>query len=260
MRLSTLGAVARTCVTDPRALLAPKRYVFLLSHMRSYSTLLAHILGSHPEIAGHFERLAAYAGWPDLVRARFTEAQSGTPSSYRYLLDKLLHNEYRLDGSILDRDDVRLVVFLRRPADALPSMVRLTRMTPLGDRFEGLPRLTEYYRARMDGIIADASHASHRPIYFDAEAIVDTPDALLAELSTWLELSAPLSPEYQVFDDTGERFRGDVSPRITQGRIVKKSRSEAPVEVPPDLLAEAEKAYRQARERILEVCEPILAS
>lgn len=260
MKLSTLAKLARTCVTDPRAILVPKEYVFLVSHMRSYSTLLSHILGSHRDIAGHHERLMAYRDRTDLTRARFEESLAGSSSRYRYLLDKVLHDEYTLAGSILDRADVRLLVFVRHPAKALPSMVRLTQVSPLGDRFDGLPRLTEHYVTRLERIVADASRASKRALYFDAEAIVQQSDALLEGLSTWLGLSEPLSAQYEVFRDTGERYRGDVSDRISQGRIVPKSAPEQEVEIPPRLLAEAEAAYVAARSRLMAVCETIASN
>ena len=41
-----------TTIKAPRILLGPKRYVLLLSHARGFTSLLSHILGSHPEICG----------------------------------------------------------------------------------------------------------------------------------------------------------------------------------------------------------------
>ena len=43
-------------------------YIFVLSHMRSFSSLLCHILGSHSEISGYLETHLSYIGRSDLHR------------------------------------------------------------------------------------------------------------------------------------------------------------------------------------------------
>ena len=40
--------------------------IFLLSHMRAYSSLIGHILGSHPHINGYYEMHLSYSGMADL--------------------------------------------------------------------------------------------------------------------------------------------------------------------------------------------------
>ena len=69
----TAAGVARNLrllLRHPSVYLGRREYVIVLSHMRSYSTLLAHLLGSHPEIAGYAEMHTSYAQRRDLLRLR----------------------------------------------------------------------------------------------------------------------------------------------------------------------------------------------
>jgi hypothetical protein len=45
-----------------------RRHLFLLGHMRSYSSVLSHILGSHPQIDGYCETHIKYRTRLDLWR------------------------------------------------------------------------------------------------------------------------------------------------------------------------------------------------
>jgi hypothetical protein len=45
--------------------------LFLLGHMRSYSSVLSHILGSHPQISGYCETHTKYRTWVDLWKLRW---------------------------------------------------------------------------------------------------------------------------------------------------------------------------------------------
>src|SRR5262245_46936759 len=68
--LVTLGALAHGAVHHPQALWAPARHVLIVSHMRSNTTVLSYILGSHPQIAGAAEIHQRYRGPLDLAKLR----------------------------------------------------------------------------------------------------------------------------------------------------------------------------------------------
>src|SRR4051812_40983666 len=73
-----------------------RRYLLLLSHMRSYSSLLAHVLGSSPEVDGYGETLLRYQLPLDLWRLRRQVRRStGQPLRGTWLLDKVLHNRIK---------------------------------------------------------------------------------------------------------------------------------------------------------------------
>src|SRR5215467_8996279 len=63
----------------------PRRHLFVFGHMRSYSSLLCHILGSHPEIDGYCETHIKYRWYFDLLRLRYRVVTlTGEPLRGRY--------------------------------------------------------------------------------------------------------------------------------------------------------------------------------
>ena len=77
-------------------------FLFVVSHMRSYSSLLCHILGSHPEISGYSETHQSYLGRNDLDRlAKTVREHTGETALNRILLDKVLHNHADIESGIL---------------------------------------------------------------------------------------------------------------------------------------------------------------
>ena len=80
--------------------------IFLLSHMRAYSSLIGHILGSHPHINGYYEMHLSYTSASDLDQQLRLYMQTETPEPGSiYLFDKPLHNDYALDTDILAGTD-----------------------------------------------------------------------------------------------------------------------------------------------------------
>ena len=96
--------------------------LFILSHMRSYSSVLSHVLGSHPEIDGYCETHLRYRFALDFLRLQWRVRRlTGEPLSGRFVLDKILHN-YSLASSVLERPQARVIFLLRQPADVLRSL------------------------------------------------------------------------------------------------------------------------------------------
>jgi hypothetical protein len=89
--------------------------IFLLSHMRAYTSLAGHILGSHPRINGYYEMHISYEDAAALDRqlAVFLEGDALKPGS-RYLFDKLLHNNYTLKPERLGTD-LKILISLAQP-------------------------------------------------------------------------------------------------------------------------------------------------
>lgn len=233
------------------------RYLFLLSHMRSYSSLLAHVLGSHPELCGYLEAGLSYRTPADLglLGARLEEL--GTTLRGRYRVDKLLHDNYRLAPAALEGGQARLVFFVRRPVDTLASITNMARFEP-GSWYANPEAVCNYYCRRLQ-TLADLAHVARAPrFWFPAERLVDEPDAILAGLTAFLELRTPLSPQYEVQAKTGQLGFGDPSSRIREGRIVREAgRGEAVP--PPDFstmqLARCEGAYSLALTSLRANCQ-----
>lgn len=236
----------------------PQHYLFLLSHMRSYSSLLAHLLGSSPEIDGCGESHVRYKRAIDLWRLRREVQRTiGTPASGRFLLDKILHNHIRSPDKLIAPEQVRAVIFLRQPEATLRSIVTLARIQCPNDDIANPQFACDYYVSRLHRLRADGLRLGQRALYFDAECLNRSPQPLLDKLTRWLQLDTPLSSEYQLSRRTGENLFGDPLPNIRAGRILDPSSSTIAndVQIPAMLLQEAEAAYSRCRSALLDHCE-----
>src|SRR5882724_3059676 len=125
------------------------RYLLLLSHMRSYSSVLAHVLGSSHEIEGYGETHVRYRNVFDLWRLRRSIKRStGQPLRGEWLLDKVLHNAVRPVDRFVGRDRVRSLIFLRRPERTLQSLLALARRKGSGASFNDPQVCCDYYVSR----------------------------------------------------------------------------------------------------------------
>lgn len=239
---------------------ARQRYLFLLSHMRSYSSLLSHVLGSSPEIDGYGETHIKYRNKLDLWRLRRRVQQStGDDVHAPWLLDKILHNYVHPPDRFIADDHVRALIFLRRPEEALCSVVTMARASGADGRSGALSssqRACDYYVSRLHRLRADGERLSQRAMYFDAEALIRRPQRILYALSDWLELSSPLTTEYRVLSRSGKAGFGDPSRNILAGRILDASSSTIAddVRIPDPVLREAEAAYRRCRASLMRTC------
>jgi len=169
------------------------------------------------------------------------EEATGRPRRGRYALDKLLHNQGRVDPSILRRDDVRVVFLLRNPRDTITSMVRIAggRETPQG--------AVDYYVARLARIDQYSTLTGARAAFVEAEKLVSDTERVLARLTRYLELATPLEPTYERFRLSGQPGHGDFSPNILAGRILRDDERDRgtgkPVEIPAEPLRAAVVAY-----------------
>lgn len=237
-----------------------QRYLFLLSHMRSYSSVLAHVLGSSPEIDGSGEMHIKYRRKRDLWRLRYRVRRStGAPLHGRWLLDKILHNYIRSPESLTGERRTRALIFLRKPHDTLRSIVTLARHDSAIGSMPCPQQACDYYVARLHRLRADAERMGKRALYFDAETLIVAPHLVLGALTRWLELRTPLTCEYRLCKSTGARGFGDPLENIRTGHIVDAAQSTiaADVRIPRLALAEAEAAYWRCKETLMRHCELI---
>lgn len=226
--------------------------IFLLSHMRAYTSLVGHILGSHPQIDGYYEMHLGYEtpAALDLQMARYRQNDALKPGG-RYLFDKLLHNAYVLRPERLGAADLRILVALAEPARTIRSIVHLFRQKPGPDPYASPLAAAAYYVARVEALAAFCHDAPRAYCYFDAEVVQAAPERLLPRLSEWLELDTQLVGHYQTFSQTGKTWRGDSSPRIHLGRIDRQRTDYAHIAVADDVLAAARATYRECRAQIV---------
>lgn len=238
-------------------LAGPYRYLLLLSHMRSYSSVLAHVLDASPEIHGSGETQLRYRRPWDVWRLRRElRAATGRPLDGPWLLDKVLHNPVRPLDRWVGADRVRALVFLRRPDQALASIVTLARAEARPGPLTDPQAACDYYVERLHRLRRDGERLGRRALYFDAETLVERPTELLAGIGGWLGLAAPLVPRYRAGRRTGQPGWGDWSPNIRAGAVLDASHSTVRGAALPEAsaLAEARAAYERTRTALMRHC------
>ena len=227
--------------------------IFLLSHMRAFTSLLGHILGSHPQINGYFEMHLSYEDASAAARQLELLARTdGVKPGSRYVFDKLLHDDYRLVPERLGLSGTKVLVALRTPDQTIRSIVSLFRKRASRELYAEPREAARYYVERL-ATLADfcATHAGGYH-YFDAEALQGSPEKLLPALSRWLALDTPLAERYGIFSRTGVAGSGDSSPTIRSGRISRVTSDYSDIPLSSELLVEARAVYRDCRRRIVD--------
>jgi hypothetical protein len=94
--------------------------------MRAYTSLLGHILGSHPDINGYYEMHLGYKSNEDLKQQmqQYAGQEALKPGS-RFLFDKLLHNDYALELDRLTLGGEVILLSLREPEQTIKSVLSL---------------------------------------------------------------------------------------------------------------------------------------
>jgi len=216
--------------------------------MRAYSSLLGHIIGSHPEVCGYYEMHIGYHSWKSLIRqkALFFQEEKAKPAM-RFMFDKVLHDDHFVAPKLLNHPRVLAIFSLRHPADAIPSIVQLYQKEDPGHAFTQLEYATNYYVNRANSLRECAAGIQKDYFYMDAEAITLNTDDCLAELTKWLNLRTPLDSKYQVQRKTAQGKYGDTSQRLKSGGIDKTGISpKMPMDV--RLLEKAVSVYDKNRE------------
>jgi len=216
--------------------------------MRAYTSLVGHVLGSHPEIDGYYEMHRTYVLADDLDRQlRQYAAHDALKPTSRLLFDKLLHNDYTLNLALPELADATLLLALRPPAATLPSIVALFAQKDRDDLYADPAGATAYYVDRLAALADFAARHPGRFHYFDADTLLAATPRLFAALERWLRLGAPLATDYHRFSQTGVAGAGDASPVLASGRI---QRASPPAAFDPVLLARADAAYRDCRAQL----------
>lgn len=227
-------------------------YIFVASHMRSFSSLLCHILGSHGEISGYAETHQSYLGRIDLQELkRRVQETTGEMVSGKYVLDKILHNEIHIAPSVLTRADVKVLFLVRKAEDTMRSILNMTHT--LGYTWLTKPQeVLDYYVNRLQRIENYSAQLQSNALFVEAEKLIDDTDAVLNGLSRWLDLEEPLTANYRTFKFTGAAGYGDPSPTILTGQLIKDAKdrhgAHVPLAIPHDVLRQGKEAYAVCRE------------
>lgn len=254
MRASRTTHYLRTLASHPEIILGNSKYLFLISHMRSYSTLISHLLGSSEEINGYKENHLSYRSTGDLIHLRYRTQQAiearldGT-----YILDKILHNHAEISPKMLKKDTIHILFTIRKPVETVKSIINMGSKLVDVEWYRDEDQVAGYYEGRLQKMCEYAKLVGKRGAYLDAEAILNHPEEVVSRLSGWLQLNKPLDTEYQTFKHSGQPFHGDPSKNILEGKIIKKKGS-YDIEISTATENRVIEAYKEAKRVIADSC------
>ena len=224
--------------------------------MRAFTSLVGHILGSHPQVNGYFEMHLSYqdAGSVENQLNRFKETEKIKDDS-KYLFDKLLHNDYSLSTRLFKPGSCKLLASLRQPENTIKSIVNLFNQKAEPHPYANIQQATDYYINRLQWLDEYFNNHGVPFFYFDAESVQQNTQELLITLGGWLQLETPLSNHYQRFNRTGLAGAGDSSKTIYSGKISALQNQYDAIAIPENLLGTAQQQYQALREKLLALAE-----
>jgi hypothetical protein len=266
------GSGCESLLVEP-ALFKFHRYLLILSHARSYSTVLCHILGSHPQICGYSEAMIPYETAVDLIRLNGKVSRAGNyRSDAEYVVDKILYDNFAVSDVVLRNPRVIPLLLIREPESAIASHVRMrireheqgmSDWGPQGtDREWNAEVAAVYYISRLRSLRTFCTRLEtmgKRGLFVTADGLLTDTAATFRLIERELGLSGPLHEEYTLFPNSGARGYGDTSPIIRSGRIIRERAdgAEDPIPIRPDLLDRARQAYAECLAALR--ASPILA-
>lgn len=231
-------------------------YIFVLSHMRSGSSLLSHLLVSNPQVIGFGESSTVYRQERDLemlkTKVFFMFRLWTCKTSARFMLDKILHTRL-LDErfvELMPSLPVKVIILLREPRATLRSLT--------SPPFVG--KIREYavlhYVSRMEAIRANLEswQGDMQPACVTYDNLINNSEETLQFLTNYLGLTEPLCEHYDVLPTTGMGGFGDPADRIGLGRIIRTPREDTVVDIEPEAFSRCSIAYQQCLDVAKRVC------
>lgn len=228
-------------------LISDKRYLLIVSHMRSRSTLLSHILGSHKDICGYRELHLSYLNPLSKLKMRVALSEEESYLNSHILLDKLLHNKLNIKADAFG-SNLAMIILLREPISSLASMFSMHERLHGNSDYD---HLLEYYVRRLDYIDEFVEDRNHKFLYVDSDSLVKRPKEELNRIATYLNLDTPLLENYKKFSKTGNEGVGDSSKNIMAGKIINTMEANSNLNLPS-------KKYKHLLNRHAELAEKLL--
>ena len=216
------------------------QYVLLLGHMRSGSTVLSHVLASHPDFVGAGEAHIAYQKPEDLRQliARTCQLLRRLDLPGTHIVDQINHP--RVSNEVLHSPIIKKsILLIREPKGTLRSLIATFGWdvaTALGCYVGRLEQIRRYGEILRD-----------RALLIEYEDLVNRTDDTLAALTGFFGLSTPFSASYATH--TATQKVGDPSDNISAGRVVRTKTHE--IEIEPATLVSASRAFFACREKLI---------
>ncbi|MGK7932329.1 MAG: sulfotransferase family protein [Microcystaceae cyanobacterium] len=234
---------------------SPYKFIFILGHMRSASSLLVHILNSHPDIIGYGETHITYQSSQDFktllsnIHWRLREYKMNQV----YVLDKLLHNNKLIDETLLQSENVYSIFLLREPISTIQSTLKLKQHW-------GEEKIVDYYTYRLKTLenYATSINNKSQSLVLTYNQLLNETQLVFAALQTFLKTKEPFSEEYKVLQTTGLKGVGDSSENIQSGKIIRKTEKDgANYQLSTEFADKVQFAYQHCLSHLAEQCMTI---
>lgn len=245
MSIKTKTSKLRILVSNPEILFCKKKYLFVVSHMRSRSSVLSHILGNNPEVCGYKELHFSYKGKMSLINMQIELVKDlKCTLTNKYLLDKILNN-FTISDEILNEAQPKILFLLREPEDTIKSIMNMGYKTGV-DWYKDPLKVTEYYCKRLRNMEQLSYRTEVGYLFVESKDLIENADDTLKKISNWLNLKVPLKKTYKTFKDTGVIGFGDPLENIKSG-VLKPTRGYPNISVPEHLLSKANNSYEKCK-------------
>lgn len=235
---------------DAWELVQPRQFLLLNTHMRSYSSLLSHLLASSGEVCGYAEMRRAYRAEVDLLALAWqVRSTNGARLTGPVVLDKLLHNPYVVTDEVLRLPNVSILVSVRSPMPTIRSIMAMGRDIEPSHFWSSVDNATQYYVDRL-AYLADIVERAQNPLVLFSDQLLVETEITLRELQLGLGLREELQESYPLRELTGVAEFGDTSNFIRAGKIVRERSSHEVIDICPTQTEEAHEAFRSFWERV----------
>jgi len=249
MSIQTKTKKLAILAANPEILFCKKRYLFVVSHMRSRSSVLSHILGNNPEVCGYKELHRSYKGQLSLINMQIELVKDlKCKLRNKYLLDKILNN-FTISDYMLNKAQPKILFLLREPEETIKSIMNMGFKTGV-EWYKSPLKVTEYYCKRLRNIEQLSLRTDGGHLFIESKDLVENANETLKKITNWLQLVEPLKTTYATFKDTGIMGYGDPLENIKSG-VLKPTKSYPNINVPEDLLSKAEVSYNKCKASFL---------
>lgn len=196
------------------------RLIFVISTMRSYTSVFSHILGSHKDILGKGEKHLKYGNlnYKNHVFECLFQQRSFFPR-YQYILDNVNWDGEEPTGEFLDleNDNTKIIFLLRNPNDTLASIIKRGGLSWYD--------ISNYYLKRLQSISIFKDKLTNKSInylYIEAEGFILNRDKYLNKISKYLGLKSTLIDRYKTDKLTGHSGYSDDSKNIFSKKLLDR--------------------------------------
>lgn len=237
---------------------SPVRYIFILSAMRSGSTLLQHIAGQQEHVLSAGETKIEYTSPQQLTELQdYLFDYQDIPPEKRdpaqwVFLEKCVHPRYLPEITPAVTPQTRFLFILRHPHPSLSSLLE-QKNWPYTESTEAA---LFYYKERLQQLInlATALPDPRKACFLTYEDLLRNPETHLAKLTAFLGMPSPLRQDYRSQKWTAKLSLGDVSENIRKREIIPNQRRDL-VELTSAQHTELDNLYQATCQKLASLCK-----